>query len=57
MNRKTEVDYQEDPYEVIRRMRAALEDQRAQIEEYEIVCNSLAGEKNAALSEANEAKN
>ncbi len=50
MNRKPEIDSQlEDPYEVIRRLRAVVEEQKDQLEEYQFACDSLIFEKNAAV--------
>lgn len=57
MNRKADFESpQEDPYEVIRRFRGAVQEQKDQLEEYEMACDLLAFEKNAAVQEANDLK-
>lgn len=51
MNRKGEVDINEDPYELIRKLRTVISSQKETIEEYEMMCEALEGEKSAAFNE------
>ena len=55
MNRKVE-SFEEDPYEVIRRLRSMVEEQKSQLEEYELVCDALTVEKGVAVREVAELK-
>jgi hypothetical protein len=50
MNRKGEAEI-DDPYELIRKLRSMIDSQRQTIEEYDIYCDSVISEKNAALQE------
>ena len=52
MQRKQEEE--EDPYELIRRLRAVITTQKEKIEEDELIFNSLFHEKNAAVRETSE---
>ena len=51
MQRKAE---DEDPYELIRRLRGVIQNQREAIEEYQLICDSLFHEKTAISKEASE---